>query len=342
MKPPEKILVLVTGFILLAVTVASCGPGAALDPIDQTLTPMTESVKATITARAGSSGNEDVLAQAIATATAEAQIVYGTQTAVAALNEPARLATATAIAPVVAELPRYGIDPGEGYVAWLHPPVTIEISGYQQTQFKNDYQNITASNFVMAADITWHTVVSTSGCGFMFRSNGNTNKPSQYIVLISRLATGQMGFIGMVNGDMTNFHTFYPKSEDKSFSWFNDATNRLAIVVNGNFVDMYTNGVHIGQVDLTKPPDNTIGSLPSMLPLPANATDKQKQDYDNMMAQQNQWMTFLTSQLSTAKMNSSKAGPPLTDGFLGFIAMNQSGSMSCKFENSWLFQLING
>ena len=55
---------------------------------------------------------------------------------------------------LVAELPRYGIDPGQGHVAWVHKPVTIDLNGYQQSGYANDYQGITARDFVMAADIT--------------------------------------------------------------------------------------------------------------------------------------------------------------------------------------------
>ena len=41
----------------------------------------------------------------------------------------------------------------------------------------------------MASDITWHTYNSLSACGFMFRSDGNKNKPNQYMVVITRYAT---------------------------------------------------------------------------------------------------------------------------------------------------------
>ncbi len=155
-----------SSLLLLVVLVVACGRDATLNSISLTLTPMSSSIRGTATARAASEGSSGELATAIVKATQQAEIVYGTQTAVAALNEPARLATATAIAPVVAELPRYGIDPADGYVAWLHPPVTIDLQGYQQTGYANDFQNIPAADFVMAADITWTTLNSESGCGF--------------------------------------------------------------------------------------------------------------------------------------------------------------------------------
>ncbi len=61
----------------------------------------------------------------------------------------------------------------------------------------------------MAADITWHTFNSLSACGFMFRSNGNTNKPTQYMVIITRYATGYLAFTATVKGEMSNMRTIY-------------------------------------------------------------------------------------------------------------------------------------
>ncbi len=335
-----KTPLLISIFIFLAVFAGACGSNAGISSFTmQTLTPMSASVKGTITARAENANSNDDLANAIATATSEANGVHATQTVVAALNAPSRLATATAIAPVVAELPRYGIDPAAGYVAWLHPPVTINLQGFQQTGFANNFQNITASDFVMAADITWHTFNSASGCGFTFRSNGDTNQPSQYIVLISRVASGQMAFLAMVNGKIANDRSFFPRDKDKSFNWFNDATNRLAVVARGKLIDLYTNGVLIGEVDVTQPPDTTIAPPPTP-ELPAGATDAQVQDLNNQLSQMNGGMDLLNGQLSQAQKNFSTSNVILTDGFLGFVGLSQSGSMNCKFENAWLFNLL--
>jgi hypothetical protein len=340
MKRRDKKISLIIFLVLLVVLVVSCGPAfGSLSPIYQTLTPLNASVKGTLTARAGQADSNQDLSTAIAKATSEAISVYSTQTAVGDVNSPSHLATATAIAPVVAELPFYGIDPAEGYVAWLHKPVSIDLQGFQQTGFANDFQNITGANFVMAADITWHTFNSASGCGFMFRSNGDTNQPSQYMVLITRVSSGQMAFLALANGKVANYHSFYPKNKDKSFNWFNDATNRLGIVVRGNLVDMYTNDELIGEVDVTQPPSQSI-SAPPKPELPAGATDAQVQDFNNQLNQSNSSMDILNAQLSQAKQNFTTSNTVLTDGFLGFIGLSQSGTMTCKFSNAWLFTLV--
>lgn len=334
-----KFLLLITTAALLIVTGAACGVIQSPSLL-QTLTPLSASVEGTLTARAGEVDSDDSLSTAIAKATSQANIVYSTQTAVAALNEPSRLATATAIAPVVAELPRYGIDPSQGYVAWLHPPTSINLDGFQQTGYANDFPSVTAADFVMAADITWNTFNSVSGCGFMFRSNGDTNEPSQYVVIITRVASGHMAFLGMADGKIANFKSFYPKGRDKSFNWFNDATNRLAVVARGNMVDLYTNGELIGQADVTEPPSMSI-SLPPAPELPAGATEQQVQDYNNQVSQANAGMDVLNAQLAQATKNFTTSNVVLTDGFLGFVGLSQSGTMNCKFENAWLFILLD-
>ena len=316
---------------------ASCG-GKKLDPMSMTLTPMSASIAGTATARAADTGGSDDLATAIANATKQAGEIYATQTARASLNEPARLATATAIAPVIAELPRYGIDPGDGYVAWMHPPVTIALEGYQQTGYANDFQNITAGDFVMASDITWHSGNSLFGCGFMFRSDGNTNKPNQYTVFITRTASGYLAFMSMADGEIANFTTFFPKNEDKSFSWFEDATNRLAVVARGNMLNLYTNGILIGQFDVTTPPPATLPKPPA-LELPDDPSAQMLQDYAEQNDIYDQAIGQINQQLAEAKKNFGDGQKVLTDGFLGFIGLSNSGMVTCKFENAWLFIL---
>ena len=306
-----------------------------LDSLSQTLTPMSAAVEGTITARANEEGGAgDELATAVVKATAESQMIYATQTARAALNDEARQATATVIAPVVAELPRYGIDPSQGYVAWLHPPVSIALHGYQQMDFANDYPQITAKDFVMASDIQWNTKNSISGCGFMFRSNGDRNKPSQYMVVVSRFAGGHAAFTALADGDIANVHDFYPKTEDKSFSWQNDATNRLAVVARGPMVSIYTNGVLIGEVDTTQPPPSMLLSPPDLGSVPGA---EQAEDYQDQISQYGESTDFLSGQLATAKRNFTQTKAVLTDGLLGFLGISQAGTMECDFSNSWLF-----
>jgi hypothetical protein len=332
----KKFIPFLTVFLLLLSM--ACGlETQQLGPMAITLTPLSAAIEGTATARASNvGGTGDQLATAIAKATAQSADIYATETARGSLNDASRQATATVIAPAVAELPLYGIDPGQGEVAWVHNPVTIDLNGYQQSGYANDYQQITAKDFVMAADITWYTFNSLSGCGFMFRSNGNTKKPSQYMVVITRYATGYLGFSATVDGELSNMRTIYLAAQDKSFTWQNNATNRLAVVVKGKLIDAYTNGVLVGEIDTTQQPPSSMQPPPSLV-IPKNANPAQKQDYQNQINQNQQNLNLLQSQMAAARTNFAKNKPIFSEGFLGFVDVSQSGESKCTFSNAWLF-----
>jgi hypothetical protein len=326
-------------FILLLILAYGCGSSNIPESISLTLTPMSGLVRETLTARAGEeggSGNE--LGTAIAKATEKSEQIYATQTARAALNEPSRLATTTAMAPVVAELPRYGIDPADGYVAWIHEPRTIDLSGFGQTGFANDYPQITAADFVMASDITWNTKNSISGCGFMFRSNGDQNNPSQYMVLLTRTGMGRMGWLALMDGEVSNFREYYPKEKDKAFTWFNDETNRLVVVGRGNKLDLYSNGTLIDTIDITQGPPDEVVKAPKIV-IPDNVLPGQLQQFGDLANEQDQGVHQAKVQLDEARKNFAIKKPFLYDGLLGFLAASDAGRTICTFQNAWLFNL---
>src|SRR5690606_6361430 len=123
------------------------------DPARQsTLEAISNQVRETGTAAALGETSAD------AASTAEAATTWA-----AALDPVAQTATAAAFAPILAELPSYGVDPSEGKLGWVHPPVTMDASGYHQFEYVNYYLGTLAKDFVVSADITWNTVGSTSG-----------------------------------------------------------------------------------------------------------------------------------------------------------------------------------
>ena len=322
---------------LLTVLMYGCGSSAIPESISLTLTPMSGMIRETLTARAGeegSSGNE--LATAVAKATAKAEGIHATQTARAALNEPSRLATATAMAPVVAELPLYGVDPAAGYVAWMHQPMTLDLSGFGQTGFANDYPQITAADFVMASDITWNTKNSISGCGFMFRANGDQKSPSQYMVLITRAGMGRIGWLALMDGQVSNFREYYPKDKDKSFTWFNDATNRLVVAARGDKIDLYSNGTLIDTIDIKQGPPDEVVKAPKIV-IPDNVLPGQLQQFGDLANEQDQGVHQAKVQLEEARKNFAIKKPFLYDGLLGFLAASDAGRTICTFQNAWLF-----
>jgi len=118
-------------------------------------------------------------AQAPATQTQQAREAEATQFVVKLTEDAVAQATAALSAPVMEELSVYGVDKSAGYVAWTHNPVTLSADGYHYSETANDYPDISVKDFVLAADITWGTRYSESGCGFAFRSNGQ-DAPNQY------------------------------------------------------------------------------------------------------------------------------------------------------------------
>jgi len=325
-------ILLIFFFLLLIV---ACAPLLGDSPQQSsTQTAFGQVVMDTVTARAllnGKSGDE------LATALAQATALSGTATAQVAIDSVAYQGTATAILPILEELPHYGVTALQGDVAWLHEPVTLNLKGYQQAGYANNYPQITAKDFVLSADITWNTQFGDSGCGFMFRSDANKKNPNQLMVILTRSAEGSLIFTAMADGKATNMQVYYPLGKDKSFKWQNDTTNRLVVVARGKLIDLYTNGVLIGQVDTSKPPPSTI-QMPSRPTPPSNPTDLQQQEYAQQVAQYQQARDQLSAQILQAQRNyySNKVAS-LSEGFLGFMGMTSAGSSVCTFNNAWLF-----
>jgi len=331
-KTPGAIL----GLVLLAVLAFNAGCSSGGTKSDPTLDALSASVAGSATAAKLAEASVDKLATAQAEADAKSAAILATQTARASGQNQAQLAEATGAAPIVAELPQYGLDPAGGHVGWVHDPLTLEITGYQQMTNGNDHPEVTAADFALAADITWDTQYGSSGCGVMFRSNGDQKKPDAYMVLMSRFGSGHVLFTAMSAGEIANLHDFYPKTADSSFQWQNGTTNRLAIIARGNIIEIYTNGVKIGEIDTSKPPERL--AMPSK-PLPPidqsdsaamNAYQGQLKEYEDIMKQSE-------SSFQTAQKNYMNRKAEFTDGFLTMIAASDSGRTVCTFKDAWLW-----
>jgi hypothetical protein len=326
---------LAVSIILLLAIIVACVPILNLStPGAATQMLINQAIEQTVTARAFEQANSG---QELVTAFAHATALSQTITAQAVLENVHYPETATAAFPVLQDLRHYGISPFDGNVAWLHKPVTISLSGPNQYGYANDYPQITAKDFVIASDVTWKTDNGLAGCGFVFRSDGNTTTPNQLLVLISRFAEGTVGFSAMTGGNVTNMNNYYPWVKDKSFSWQNNATNRLVIIVRANLIDIYTNGVLVAEADTTKPPPTRL-NLPVIPQLPENPTTEQVQAYQQLVNQYQLDISQLSDQLVQAEQNyySNKIAS-LKDGFIGFAASSSSGTATCTFNNAWLF-----
>jgi len=321
--------------VLLACGVSFQGGNSA----EATLTAMSETLPKTLTAAvSGDQDTGDDLATAQAEATERSGKIQATQTAEASTRDEGQLATATVAAPVVAELPRYNLDPEGGRLGWVHNPVTITVEGYHQYNFANDYMQVIARDFVMAADITWDTQYGASGCGFMFRSNGDRNKPDQYIVIATRMGNGHVLFTALADGELANVRDFFPKSEDKSFQWKNGTTNRLAIVGKGTIFEIYTNGVKIGEVDVTQPPPPMVIPKAPTQP-PGNADLSVLQDYQYKIKEYKDMVGQMQTNYQVALGNFKNKPAVFEEGFVAMVALSESGRTVCKYDKAWLWLL---
>ena len=289
----------------------------------------------------GSSGTsrestvEAISAQVRATGTAAAQNSQVTQPTVET-NTDSLTATAVAFAPILESLPKYGVDPSEGQIGWVHPPVSLDASGYHHFEYINYYIGTLAQDFVMSADITWNTVGSTSGCGFVMRSDGNKDALDQYVAIITRVASGHFLFSTMSDGEVVTGRDIYARYKDKSFQWENETTNRLTIVGRGNHFWVYTNDTLIGEVDPSAPPPQ-----PNIPPEPdkPNSSDPQAMaQYEQQKIERAAIIAQMQADYAARQRAYNSADTVFERGFMALVALSESGrTTNCKFDNAWLF-----
>lgn len=243
MKRQHFILVALLALIIVSL---ACAPGG--NNQDATAMALAQSIEQTATAAAGSAFNADAnLQTAQALATQNSLDAAATQAALAAGDAEAAAATAAAAAPIIAELPTYGVDPSEGELAWIHPPISIDIEGYLQYDYINHFIGTLTSDFVVSSDITWNTGTGLAGCGYVLRSDGNEDAINQYMVIASRGGSGTVFFVTQTDGEFLH-ELNYATDADPQFEWQNDFTNRLTVVARGNTFTIFTNGTQIAQV----------------------------------------------------------------------------------------------
>lgn len=302
--------------LVLLLASLACGTGSGDASKESTLQAISAQVRETGTASA-------------------AQVPQATQAV--DLGPDSLTATAAAFAPILAELPKYGVDPSEGKIGWVHPPVTLEVAGYRQYKYVNYFLGTLAQDFVISADITWNVVGSTAGCGFVLRSDGNEAALDQYVALITRVASGHFLFSTMSDGEVVTGRDIYARYRDKNFQWENDTTNRLTIVGRGNRFWVYTNDTLIGEIDPSAPPPQPI--LPPEPEKPANQSDAQAMAiYQQQQVEHEAVIAQIKADYAAQQRSFNSAETVFEKGFMAMVALSESGrSTMCKFDNAWLF-----
>jgi hypothetical protein len=294
---------------------------------------MSASIRETATAQAEFALNPDAsVATAHALATEQELSIAATQAAGITLSDEAKAATASAEAPILAELPKYDVDPSAGRVGWIHPPETLEVEGFMQYDYVNYFISTLASDFVISADITWDAIGSEASCGFVMRSDGNEAAMDTYLATISRVGSGHFLFLTVAKGEMVTGQVFYANGRDPAFDWQNGATNRLTVVGRGNHFWIYTNGTLIGDVDPSAPP---VLNLP---PKPEKTAGMSEAEFLLAQAQFDAEVAQVKAEYNARLKALKNADTTFDRGFMALVALSRAGKKAtCQFDNAWLW-----
>lgn len=322
--------------VLILISLA-CGTSGGNTAQESTLEAISAQVRGTGTAMAAQNLDPVAVAQTSqAEATAQSQSIIATQTAQNALGAEAQAATASAIAPILSELPNYDVDPSQGRVEWIHPPVNLEVEGFMQFDYVNYYVSSLAQDFVISADITWDAIGSESSCGFVIRSDGNEEAMNTYLATISRVGSGHFIFLTVAKGEVVTGQDIYANGLDPAFDWQNEATNRLTIVGRGNHFWVYTNGTLIGDVDPSAPP---VLVLPPEPKKPEDTSNVQEMaEYALEMTSYENEVKLVKDEYNARLKALRNADTTFDRGFMALVALSRAGAKAtCQFENAWLW-----
>ena len=324
--------------LILIIAILACNFSVQSPETDRlsTVEAMETSISGTSTAAATLLEAVPTEEQAPPTATQEAAVITTTQEAPVTSPPFDMSATQTAIAPFLAELPMYGVDPQQGQLGWVQPPISLEVDQFHGSKFDNKFPWVTAADFVMESDITWDTEYGGSGCAFAFRSDGDQQAPNQYMVITSRLANGHVAFALMAEGELIIGKDFYANGIDPKFDASNGATNRLTVVGRGMTFTIYSNGALLGDAD----PNDPLPALqlpqkpvkPSILTDPAALLA-----YQQALAEYQLQIKKLKEEYNHRVALWSKAEKNFPSGYTALGVVAQSGRTLCEFNNSWLW-----
>jgi len=330
----KKFQLAISILFILGMILSACGSSGENDAAKQsTLEAISAYVRQTATAKAAYNENPNAsIETAQAQATAQAQDIAATQGALEAVSAEDQAATATAVAPILGQLPKYDVDPTKGRVAWIHPPVSLEVEGFMNYDYVNYFISNVAHDFVISADIKWDAIGSESSCGFVMRSNGNKEVMDTYLATISRVASGHFIFLTVAKGEVVTGQDIYADGRDPAFNWQNQATNNLTVVGRGNHFWIYTNGTLIGDVDPSAPPELVLPPEPKQTAGMSDAEFLLKQ------ADFTKEVTLVKTEYNRRLKALRDADTTFDSGFMAMVALSRAGAKAtCQFDNAWLW-----
>lgn len=156
------------------------------------------------------------------------------------------------------------------------------------------------------------------------------------MAFISRGGNGHVVFLVLNEGEIAGGYDLYPGTEDESFDWHNDATNKFTVIGRGELFDIYTNGTWIGQVDVTKPPQQP--PLPPQPEMPLDTSNSEVMQQFNQDMEEFQKQVEQIMELFQLRMTQFQPDTPLYEkGFVAMLTFSESGRTICEFDNAWLW-----
>lgn len=225
--------------VLLSLLLSACAPQMPVQSMDATLTLAPTATTAPTNTPSPSPTNTP---QPTATATATS-----TPTPTATPNHTATAefkATAYAedlLKRMEPDLTTYGYTLADGHLLWSYEEaMDIEVKDYSMSRFIT-MDTPRAGNFIIQSRVTWNTTGGLAGCGLFFRMEDGTSEGKSNLFAIYRLVNApywDLSFYDRSSWQRDLASITYSKSIiDK-----NDATNVVALVVNGRNIYPYING----------------------------------------------------------------------------------------------------
>jgi hypothetical protein len=190
------------------------------------------------------------LAAAFAEATAAALAIEETRVAAEQTRVFEDFEAEAALMPIKSELALLGIDPNQGELGFTHPPISLVVNDPDESDFANRNALTVARDFVMAADVSWQSNFTESGCGFAVRSDGNEESPSLYLISLTPNQGGHVIFAEQIAGeiDASSSTDINAAGSDPLFQNEPGAKNRLLVVGRGQEFSIYSNGTKLRTV----------------------------------------------------------------------------------------------
>lgn len=234
----EKSLVLVT---LAALLLSSCSvlpiAAAPTDTPEPTETPPPPTATATPTNTPTPTMTATPTTTATPTATPDR-----TATAAARATQTA----APILAKIHAEMKRYELSTDEGRLGWFSETFDIKVDTYNEERIESPYPEVTASDFMLGADVTWNTSTGLAGCALVVRAEDDFERGKQYRIYLMRLQ-------GLPLWDIEYFaHGQFQRSvtgkilDAGPIDSRQGATNKVLVVGRENKLTVYANGDRLG------------------------------------------------------------------------------------------------